>query len=158
MYIFRIFALLNLPKFASITQIKFKIFSLMWLHWVASRVFQRIRTISCDFCKKSFIWLNIWAKGGNQNDWKFADEWYLLSPIMQQLQKYVEYSHEIKNNDKLIILHFWWYILYMLYILMIYTFIYFTENVFPKYALIFQIFQKFGSFHHFWRFPSILFD
>ena len=32
---------------------------------------------------------------------------------------------------------------------MINTFIYFTENVFPKYALIFQIFQKFGNFLYF---------
>ena len=33
--------------------------------------------------------------------------------------------------------------------LMIYTFVYFKENVFPKYALIFQILQKFGNFPHF---------
>ena len=33
--------------------------------------------------------------------------------------------------------------------LIIYTFIYFKENVFPKYALIFQILRKFGNFHHF---------
>ena len=32
---------------------------------------------------------------------------------------------------------------------MIYTFIYFKENVFPKYALIFQILRKFGNFCHF---------
>ena len=32
---------------------------------------------------------------------------------------------------------------------MIYTFVYFKENVFPKYALIFQILQKFGNFPHF---------
>ena len=35
--------------------------------------------------------------------------------------------------------------------LIIYTFIYFKENVFPKYALIFQILWKFDNFHHFWR-------
>ena len=33
--------------------------------------------------------------------------------------------------------------------LIIYTFVYFKENVFPKYALIFQILQKFGNFRHF---------
>ena len=33
--------------------------------------------------------------------------------------------------------------------LMIYTFVYFKENVFPKYALIFQTLQKFGNFCHF---------
>ena len=33
--------------------------------------------------------------------------------------------------------------------LMIYTFIFLTENVFPKYALIFQTLQKFGNFCHF---------
>ena len=38
--------------------------------------------------------------------------------------------------------------------LMIYTFVYFKENVFPKYALIFQILQKFCSFHLSWIFLS----
>ena len=33
--------------------------------------------------------------------------------------------------------------------LMIYTFVYFKENVFPKYALIFQTLRKFGNFCHF---------
>ena len=33
--------------------------------------------------------------------------------------------------------------------LLIYTFIYFKENVFPKYALIFQTLKKFGNFRHF---------
>ena len=32
--------------------------------------------------------------------------------------------------------------------LIIYTFIYFTENVSPKYALIFQILRKFGNFRN----------
>ena len=32
---------------------------------------------------------------------------------------------------------------------MIYTFVYFKENVFPKYALIFQTLRKFGNFCHF---------
>ena len=36
--------------------------------------------------------------------------------------------------------------------LIIYTFIYFKENVFSKYALIFQILRKFGNFRHFWGF------
>ena len=35
--------------------------------------------------------------------------------------------------------------------LIIYTFVYFKENVFPKYALIFQILQKFGNFCLFWE-------
>ena len=38
---------------------------------------------------------------------------------------------------------------------MIYTFVYFKENVFPKYALIFQTLQKFGNFHHFREVSSI---
>ena len=43
--------------------------------------------------------------------------------------------------------------------LMVNTFIYFTENVFPKYALIFQIFQKFGNFLYFlglFQFPFLV--
>ena len=32
---------------------------------------------------------------------------------------------------------------------MIYTSTYFKENVFPKYALIFQTLWKFGNFHYF---------
>ena len=39
--------------------------------------------------------------------------------------------------------------------LMIYYFIYFKENVFPKYALIFRTLRKFGNFHRFREVSSI---
>ena len=65
---------INLPKFASITQIFLTLghiwsflhfFSLMWLHWAVSWFFQRVRTSSYNLCEKSYIWVNIGAKGGN---------------------------------------------------------------------------------------------
>ena len=64
---------IDLPKFASKTQIFLTFghiwsflhfFSLMWLHWAVSWFFQRIRTISYNFCKKGYIWVNIGAEGG----------------------------------------------------------------------------------------------
>ena len=42
----------------------FVFFCLMWLDWDVLWVFQRIRTNSNNFCEKSYIWLNIWAKWG----------------------------------------------------------------------------------------------
>ena len=38
---------------------------------------------------------------------------------------------------------------------MIYYFIYFKENVIPKYALMFQTLRKFGNFHRFREVSSI---
>ena len=77
MYILKMVSLINLSKFVSISLILLKIvlffflsfldfFGLMMLHWPASWSFQRIRTSSYNFCKKCYIWLNIWAKEGKK--------------------------------------------------------------------------------------------
>ena len=71
-YTFKRVVPVNLPKFVSITQLFLKFghfcnflhfWSLIWLRWALSWVFQRIRMSSYNFSKKSYIWLNIWAKG-----------------------------------------------------------------------------------------------
>ena len=41
--------------------------------------------------------------------------------------------------------------------LMIHNFIYFTENTFPKYVVLFQILRKLGNFRHFGGFTSLFF-
>ena len=67
--------------------------------------------------KKSYIWLNIWAKGkkGQKN------------AITSQKQRVYSHGWNKKQGkaNKIVFL-------------MIYTFVYLMENVFPKYALIFQ--------------------
>ena len=115
-------------------------FGLVWLHWAASWIFRRIRTSSYNFCKKGYIWLNIWAKGGKK--WPKICQWITYASTNNAVtsEVYIIFSWKKKKKqwqaDKIAFL-------------MINTFIYFTENVFPKYALTFQIFQKFGNFLHF---------
>ena len=66
------------------------------------------KLIQLSFCW--YIHLCTLQKRFFLNGQKFVDEWYMLSLIMKQLQKYTKYSHEIKSNEKLIQLSFCWYI------------------------------------------------
>ena len=84
-------------------------FSLMWLQCAVSWVFHRIRISSYNSVNKGYTWISGLKEA--QNDRKLVDEWCMLSLMMQYFHKYTEYSHEIKNNEKLIKLPFWWYIL-----------------------------------------------
>ena len=113
-------------------------FSLIWAQWALSWIFQRIRMSSYNFSKKSYTWLNIWAKGGKK--------W----PKILQSMLYAVTNNAITSEANSI---FSWYKKQWkpnkIVFLMVFIFIYFKENVFPKYALIFQTLQKFGNFCHF---------
>ena len=146
-HIFKIFSPINLPKFASITQFFLKFghflqfssfFSLIWLHWALSWIFQRIRMSSYNFSRKSYIWLNIWAKGGKKWPKICRSMLYTVTnnAITSEANSIFSWNKKQWKPNKIVFL-------------MIYTFVYFKENVFPKYALIFQTLRKFGNFCHF---------
>ena len=112
-------------------------FNLIWLHWALSWIFQRIRVSSYNFSKNSYIWLNIWAKGGK--NWPKIC-WSMLhavtnNAITLDANSIFSWNKKQWKPDKTVFLMI--------------TFIYFQENVFSKYVLIFRILQKFGNFCHF---------
>ena len=89
------------------------LFSLVWLHWAASWIFRRIRTSSYNFCKKGYIWLNIWAKGGKK--WPKICQWITYAStnnaVTSEVYIIFSWKKQKKNSDKLIRLPFWWLIL-----------------------------------------------
>ena len=112
---FKIVSLINLPKFASITKFFLKVvifcsffyfFSLMWLHWALSWVFQRIKMSTSNFSKKVIYG---WISGLKEvkTDRECANEWYMLSLIIYFRSKQNIIMKYKKNNEKLIKLSFW---------------------------------------------------
>ena len=116
----------------------FHFFSLICLHWALSWIIQRIGMSSYNFSKKSYISLNIWAKGGKKWPKICQSRLYTVTnnTITSEANSIFSWNKKQWKPNKIVFL-------------MIYTFIYFKENVFPKYALIFQTLRKFGNFCHF---------
>ena len=112
-------------------------FSLIWLHWALSWIILRIRMSSYNFSKKSYIWLDIWAKGGKNWPKICRSILYAITnnAIISGANSIFSGNKKQWKPNKIVFL-------------MMYTFIYFKENVFPKYALIFQTLRKFGNFCH----------
>ena len=86
MYTFKIVNPVNLPNCVLISQmflnfrhfflVFWNFFSLIRLDFAVLWVFQKIRTSSYNLCKKSYIWLNIWAKWGKK--FVMNDIWYAV--------------------------------------------------------------------------------